>query len=74
MTFISVTVSGSSAGVCVETEDATTVQLILVDATDQRHVRDSEKLFPPPLLTVLVDIFFAHHNTRTGTVNVYQFY
>ena len=45
VTFISVTVSGSSADVCVETEDedATTVRLILIDATKQRRVRNSEK-------------------------------
>ena len=43
VTFISVTVSGSSADVCVETDDGATVKLILIDATEQRHVRNSEK-------------------------------
>ena len=38
----------SSADVCVETEDATTVKLILRDATDLRHIKDSEKCFPLP--------------------------
>ena len=43
VTFISVTVSGSSADVCVETENDATVKLILIDTTEQRHVRNSEK-------------------------------
>ena len=44
MTYITVTdVSGNSAEVCVETNDAATVELILIDATEQRYTRDSEK-------------------------------
>ena len=44
VTYITVTdVSGSSAEVCVETNDAATVELILIDATEQRYTRDSEK-------------------------------
>ena len=46
MTNIAVTVSGSSADVCVETDAAATVKLILRDATEQRHIKNSEKWFP----------------------------
>ena len=41
-TNISVTVSGSTAVVCVETEGATTIKLILRDAREQRYTRESE--------------------------------
>ena len=51
VTNISVTVSGSSAVVCVETEGAASVKLILRDAREQRYIREckiclSEILLP----------------------------
>lgn len=42
MTFMSVTVSGNTAVVCVDTEDAATVKLILTDVTDQCHITNCE--------------------------------
>ena len=41
---ISITVHGSDAVVCVETESAAAFKLILRDVRDQRHVRDRKKL------------------------------
>ena len=43
VTYISVAVTNDSAYVCVETDDATTVKLILMDCTEQRHIKNSEK-------------------------------
>ena len=43
VTYISVAVSGDSAYVCVETDDAASVKLILMDATKRRHITNSEK-------------------------------
>ena len=42
VTYITVTVSGSTAVVCVEIKGAATVKLILKDARDQHYVRDCE--------------------------------
>ena len=41
---ISITVHGSDAVVCVETESAAAFKLILRDVRDQRYIRDREKL------------------------------
>ena len=42
VTYITVTVSGSTAIICVDTEGAATIKLILRDARDQRYIRDCE--------------------------------
>ena len=56
MTKISVTVSGSSAVVCVETEGAAMVKLILRDATERRYVREC-KICLTCCLKIAIDIF-----------------
>ena len=40
---ISITVNGSDAVVCVETESAAAFKLILRDARDERYIRDRER-------------------------------